>query len=396
MDQEKRHQQFREYQHRQIQKADKEIRPRYKDIHNKTLHQIVDDWGIYRRNIEGLARDTITSQKRKIKQLLREIGYPPKTTTLQQLLQKTNGPEGLQTLIQSYKQFLIDQEKNPSIPQDQKLRYNAIACIMIPVNPFFEHYLQLPVHIKNLAKKRVYHQRVTLKHIDQILDYIDNRYKTKIYIAKDNPIQQRKLRKRWSTERISIQALKYLWTRGKEITEGNLTLKDIQIMKTTNRLPLHSRKRNNHPTVFQQPVVVDDFIKEWEIYEHYRDSTDTTDNAPAIVQVNKEGKAITRKWLRKLLKYYRRELDLPEYITPHNIRRSMHTMMRTLTPNRMIAQVQLGDISTQVADESYNIPDTEIIKEHLEHLYHCDNLPGEKKTPLEQQTQNKGGDMAYQ
>ena len=389
-----RHNQFRDYQNqKQIEKRPKT--PKYKTQRQQTLATIIDQWKQHRIHNQGISKDTMVVQRRKIRQLLRETGFPPDTTTLDQLLKKTNGPKGLQNLIEQYKQFLLSQDKNKNIPTSEKLGYNGIACMMIPVNPFFKHYLQLPIHIKNLAKKRVYHQRITLSQIDQILNYIDQRYKLRIMLAK-TPVQKKTLRKRWSTERISVCAVKYLWTRGKEITENHLTLQDINIMKATNRLPLHSRKRNNHPTVFQQPVVTDDFIQEWNIYEHYRDSNDNKPNAPAIVQVNRQGKAITRKWLRTLFKQYRRELGLPEYITPHNIRRSMHTLMRSMTPNQMIAQVQLGDISTKIADESYNIPDTSIIKEQLERLYHCDTLPGEKKTPMEtQKEENSGGDMAY-
>lgn len=387
-----RHNQFREYQ--QI-KQNKKTTPLYKKQRHQKLDTLIEQWKQHRLQVQGLSKDTMGPQTRKIKQLLREIGYPPETTTLDKLLKENNGPKGLQQLIEQYKKFLLSQDRDKNIPTTEKLGYNGIACMMIPVNPFFQHYLQLPVHIKNLAKKRVYHERITLSQIDKILSYIDQRYKLRILIA-TTPQQKKTLRKRWSTERISICAIKYLWTRGKEITENHLTLSDIETMKSTNRLPLHSRKRNNQPLVFQQPVVTDDFLKEWSIYEHYRDSNDNNPNAPAIVQVNKQGKAITRKWIRDLFKQYRRDLNLPEYITPHNIRRSMHTLMRTVTPNQMIAQVQLGDVSTKIADESYNIPDTSIIKEQLEKLYHCETLPGEKKTPMEiNPEEQNGGDMAY-
>jgi len=180
-----------------------------------------------------------------------------------------------------------------------------------------------------------------------------------------------------------LASLKYLWVRSKEISEGHLTLGDIRQMKKTGRLPLHTKKRTSNPEPFQQPVVIKDFIKEWNIYEQFRDSNDWSDEAPAIVLVKSNGQPINRRWIRRRLQVLREKLDLPETFTPHNIRRSMHTLCRSVINNRMIAQVQLGDTSYKVADEHYNIPDTELIQRELEKLYSGETLADSRKTPFE-------------
>lgn len=73
----------------------------------------------------------------------------------------------------------------------------------------------------------------------------------------------------------------------------------------------------------------------------------------------------------------------------------MHTLCRHTANNRMIAQVQLGDVSTKIADEHYNIPDTEMIKEELEKVYRCENIPGEQITTMEQKLVKFPEDRGY-
>lgn len=373
-------QEFWKY-HQKTQKTKTEQK-QYQQQKKNTLETTINNWATYRKTIENRDLDTITVQTRKIKQILREIGINIQETTLEQFYNKYGKTKGINKLLNNYKNFHIDKYNNKSIPQNQKLQWNSISNMITPINPFFEKYLGLKIHIKNPGKKRTYQQRTKLSDINKILDYIDDKWDLKIKLAETEP-RKTEYRKKWATERITICALKYLWTRGKEITEGNLTLADIQTMKKTSRIPIHTRKRQNHPEPFQQPVIPDEFLTEWINYEKYRDTNNNNPTSPAIVQVNKEGTAITRKWIRNIIKHYRRELDLPEYITPHNIRRSMHTLCRTMTNNRMIAQVQLGDISNKIADDHYNIPDTEMIKEELNRLYQCDHLPGETKTRME-------------
>jgi len=373
-------QEFWEYQNQT-----KNINPKqkqYQQQKHNTLKQVLQNYKKHRRYIEKRDQDTYKTQHRKLKQIFREIGINIDNTTLEQFYKQNNKDQGIQKLLDNYKNFHIDRYNNKSIPQTEKLSWNSISNLITPLNPFFEKYLGLKIHITNPGKKPTYKPRTKLREINQILDYIDNKYKLKIKLA-DTPKKQTEYRKRWATERITISALKYIWTRGKEITEGNLTLKDITHMKKTSRIPLHTRKRQNQPLPFQQPVVPDDFLQEWDNYEQYRDTQNKDPDSPAIIQVNKQGKPITRKWIRRILRRYRRELDLPEHITPHNIRRSMHTLCRTMSPNRMIAQIQLGDISHKIADDHYNIPDTEMIKQELNRIYTTDNIPGETPTRME-------------
>jgi len=375
----------------------KKIKPEQKQYNlqkDKTLETVIENWCIYREKIENRDPDTIGPQRRKIKQIFRELGIDIKKTTLEKFYNKYGKSKGITKLLNNYKNFHINRYNNKSIPLSEKLEWNSISNMITPLNPFFEKYLGLKVHISNPGKKRTYQPRTKLHEINKILDYIDDKWSLKIKLA-SNERKKIEYRKRWAVERISVSALKYLWTRGKAITEGYLTIADINHMKKHGRIPLHIRKRLNNPEVFQQPVVPDEFIQEWTLYEKYRDSNDYSPNAPAIVQINKQGKAITRKWLRGKVKDYRRELDLPEYITPHNIRRSMHTLCRAVTPNRMIAQVQLGDVSHKIADEHYNIPDTDMIKDELNKMYLCDSLPGETKTRIENSKNKPNENRGY-
>lgn len=383
---------FRDYQQNKEKYEKVGEQKRFISYQQTCLESIIEDWAIHRKTVEKLSKDTVRGSRRKIRQLLRELGIDLKIN-LQDLLDCYENTEGLKNHIKEYQKFLLHTLKDKSIPIDQKLNYNGIASLFTPVNPFFEKYLGLDIHTPALGKKKTYATRTTLSQINKILEAINNKWHLKILLCNTEK-KKEEFRKRWALERITLCSLKYLWARGIELTEGRLTIEDIKIMKKTGRLPLHNRKRINNPMPYQQPVVVDDFVKEFENYEKFRDSNDWSDEAPAIVQVNKEGKAITRKWIGRFIRGYRRELDLGDHITPHNIRKSMHTLCRSVVTNRMVAQIQLGDVSTRIADEHYNIPDKEIIKHELEKVYSCESLPGEIKTPMEL-SKKLEGDPAY-
>lgn len=383
---------FREYQKNKEKNKEVVKKEVFEQCKNLLISEVIGNWIDYRSKIEKHDPDTIDVQARKLKQILRDFEVDIENITLGQFIRKLGGVGNLQKTLESYKQFHLNRLNDKSIPAESKLGHNSICSLLRPVNPFFERYLGLDIHLPTMGHKRTYRERVKLADLNKIIDYMDNTHLLKIKLAKT---EQKKelIRKRWALERITIQSVKYLWARTKELSEGNLTLGDIRQMKKTGRLPLHTRKRTSNPLPFQQPVVVDDFLEEWKLYENYRDSNDWSDDAPAIVSIG--GEAIKRRWVREVFQKYRIELGLSDCITPHNVRRSMHTLCRSLCNNRMIAQIQLGDVSQKIADEHYNIPDTELIKKELENLYHCKNIPGEQKTPMELKQNEKGGDMAY-
>ena len=144
---------------------------------------VIQDWAICREEIEYRDTDTIKGQTRRIKQIFREIGVDITKTTLEQFYNKYGKSKGISKLLNNYKNFLIDRWKNKSIPQDQKLCWNSISNMVTPMNPFFEKYLGLKVHIKNPGKKRTYQQRTKLQEIDKILEYINDKWSLKIKLA---------------------------------------------------------------------------------------------------------------------------------------------------------------------------------------------------------------------
>lgn len=371
----------------------------YEKLKHLELDQVINKWCKWKKEVEKHEPETISNNRRKLIQVFRDIDIDIKKTPLKELLDDEEDLEKLRNKLKDYKEFHLSRLRDKSIPETEKLKHNSIASLFSPVNPFFEKYLGMPkekIHINTIGKKTVYKQRVTMDQVNKLIESIDTECHLKINLTNSEK-KKMEYRKRWATERTAVIFLKYLWTRSKEITEGNITMKDIKIMKETNCLPLHTKKRLNNPKPFQQPVVLKEVIEAWNIYEKYRDSSDISDNAPAIVQVNKQGKAIRREWLRDIIKKHRRAANLPEYITPHAIRAGMHTLLRSKCNNKKIAQIHLGDVSSKVADSHYNIPDAEMIREELEKMYRSDDIvPGERKTPMEKQKSSSySGDMAY-
>lgn len=385
---------FREYKENIKEKEEKkqEIFEKNKD---RTLSEVINHWYDYKLNVQKHDLDTADNQRRKLRQIFKDLEININTTTLGKFIEQHGGPKKITKLLEEYKKFYIARLNDKNIPDSEKLQYNAIASLITPVNPFFEHYLGLKIHVKTLGKKQISKTLVRLDDINKLLRHINDFWGLKIKLA-DSEEKKIEYRKRWALERIVVNCSKFLWVRGKEITEDRLSLADIKEMKRSGKLPLHTRKRTNNPKEFQQPVVVNDFLIEWEMYEPYRDSSDTSDSAPAIVQVNSHGQAIKRRWIRKVFQRRRQEAGLPEYLTQHRVRASMHTLCKTMINNQKIAQIQLGDVSSKIADDHYNIPDTELIRQELERFYKCDRIPGDKKTPMEDEsTSDAQGDMAY-
>jgi len=391
-----RTQAFREFRkHLQEREADNK-KTRFEQNKDLPMIKVIDNWHIWKLNVLKHDKDTVDCNRRKIKQLFVEIDIDLESTTLQELIDQFDGVEGLKSIILELREFHKERIKDSSIPNNDKLKWNSIAALFASVNPFFRSYLGLEMKFPSMSKKESNFQRVKLSDITKLLESCDNYWNIKIKLAKTDRKKQ-EYRKRWAVQRITIELLKYSWARTKAISENYLSLGDIRTMKKTGFLPLHIRKRLNNPEQFQKPMILDEFIIEWNRYEKYRDSTDWSDSAPAIVQVNSNGRPITRKWIRKIFRDLRRDAGLPDNITAHNIRRSMNTLASSVMGNSKVADLQLGDKDPKVIKTHYNIPDATMRKMELEKLYNSDDqVPGETLTPMEtKKTNNFEEDMAY-
>jgi len=373
---------FKEYVEQQKQKVGEHKEKRHRTLANETLDMVITRFLEYRTDVEKVAEVTVRGNKSKISLLLGDLLPKNKAltdVTLSQFLAYLEKNDGIENTLNKVKEFY---------QQETELGHNTIAGLINLCNPFFNRYLELPVKVKTMGKKATYKKRAKVSEIDQLLHHIDQKYRLKIQLTDDEKKKQL-FRMKWAFERIIITTEKYTWARSIEIC--NITKQDIIEMRKTNTLRLRSRKRDKNPEVYQTPYVPDEYIKEWDIYERYRPVNQDTEKAI----IRPDGTEMNTRSIRRVFQINREDLGLGDHLTSHNVRRSMHTLARSVINNKKIAQLQLGDISSKIADTHYNIPDPELIQYEMKRLYETGNLPGETPTPLEHENMEKRGDMAY-
>jgi site-specific recombinase XerD len=352
---------------------------RYKSYWKKTLEENLQAFLQYREIIEKRAETTLDGDKRKLKRLFKFLTNKKLTKiTLEELVCDT---ESFQEKLTELKKYLLE---------ETEYSRNYVSGILAHINPFFKTFLQLDIHISAPAKKSGSFKRIRISEIDKFINHINKTYQIKIQTTNNQRCKQR-YRRDWARERFVILTMKYTWARSIEIC--NIQIQDLNEMMKTSKIHLRSRKRDNNPKEYQDPSVPTEYLKEWEIYKRFRDSSDWSDDAPAITN---NAKGIETRYIRYLLgRKYKGTIVLPDDFTCHNIRRSMHTLARHVFNNPKIAQLQLGDVSSDIANKHYNIPDSSLIQSELSKLYHSDHIPGEEELPEELNEKVNWGDYSY-
>jgi len=368
---------FQEYLHKK--KSFKCGQKRYMAYTDKSIRDLVDLFLEYRIVVEKCAKSTVDGDKRKLRRLFGFlVDGDVDDATLFDVI--GDDPERFQDTLSELKQYLL---------RETEYSQNYVSGLMTVTNVFFKRFLQMDVGVAIPAKTATSFERVKIGDIDTFLNHINKKYSFKLGLS-DSDEEKQGLRRNWAVERFIVLTMKYTWARSIEIR--NMLVKDALQMEKTGVLLLRSHKRENNPKEYQSVVVPEAFVREWQLYKEFRDSSDWSDDAPAITR---HQEPVKTRFIRYLMHKYDKELVLPKDFTCHNIRRSMHTLARHVFHNPKVAQLQLGDVSSKIADTHYNIPDVSLIRSELDRLYQSDHIPGENCIPSEITKNIQWEDMSY-
>jgi len=281
------------------------------------LDDVIEDFVAWMKQ-QDFSRETIMGKKKKVRKFFRDT----QVITLQEVTREVR---------ETYKAYLLEELHKGTYKR------NYVRTILTDLNVFFVHFLGRPdLQVGSIDNEEISIDRLTREDIDRILNEINTR--SDISKAKQ------------ALHRVLVVAL---WTELPRIGElYRLTLGDIK--EVTRKVTFHSKKRDRVPSHLRYPFMAEEFLREWTIYKHFRDSDKWDDDAPAFIQVKTQGKPVSPKFVRRMLKDYASRAGITKRISPHIMRKSGGTELAMKNPK--LAQTQLGHRSIRTTLTNYTCP----------------------------------------
>jgi len=278
------------------------------------LLQEFQKWMRYKRNY---TERTIKAKTKKVRKFFDETGTKLSDVTIE--------------IREAYKAYLIEQIRKGVYKK------NYVSSILTDLNVFFCNFLgREDLRVPSIEKEEIAFERLTREDIDAMLAAVEKR--TDINI-----------RKKALHKAIIIT----LWDELPRVSEL-CSLKLGAVKELSRKVMFHSKKRENVPLHLRHPFATQEFLKAWNEYKRYRDSNDWSEDAPAFVQVNKNGKAISVDFVRRLLKEYAALAGINKRVSPHIIRKSGGTELSMSNPK--LGQIQLGHKNIKTTLTNYTGP----------------------------------------
>ena len=291
-------------------------KPTWEQCCNMDMDEILQAFARWMRYEKGFTKQTVKGKVKKVRRFFRDTGKK---------LAEVN-----REIRAAHKAFLLWKMEQGC------LKRNYVATILTDLNVFFCSFLgRKDLRVPSIQKETIAAERWTKEEIKKLISAIEN-----------SDIDERK-------KALHKAIVITLWSELPRVSElQNLTLGDIREIER--KVQLHSGKRAKVPANIRYPLATDDFLEAWREYEKYRDSDDWSDDAPAFVQVNKKGRAVSVDFIRTMLKRYAAEAGIDKPIYPHLIRKSAGTEIAMINPK--LAQIQLGHKSIKTTLDHYTIP----------------------------------------
>lgn len=130
-----RAQTFREFQKHLQEEKELETKDLYKEYKKLSLIQAINKWANWKEHIIGHDHDTVSNNRRKLLQLLKEyleIDYDE--ITLKGFINMYGGAKGLHKELSELQQHLVRRAKDLSIPEHDRLKRNTVYSLFSGVN----------------------------------------------------------------------------------------------------------------------------------------------------------------------------------------------------------------------------------------------------------------------
>lgn len=299
----------------------------YGELDVAEILQEFEHWMRYER---GYSEKTIQGKLRKVKKFFNETKLELNEVTIQDRRQ--------------YKAYLLEKVRRGEHKQ------NYVASILTELNVFFCHFLgKEDLRVSAIEKEEISFERLTREDIDAMIAEVEKRAD----ISKQKKVLHKTI-------------IITLWNELPRISElCDLKLGDIK--EASRKVLFRSRKRDNVPPHLRYPFATEEFLDAWDEYKQYRDSDDWNEDAPAFVQIGKNGNNIGQDYVRHMLKDYAARAGIDKPIYPHLMRKSAGTELCLEKPK--LAQIQLGHKNIKTTLTNYTGPN-EDDKKHIETILH--------------------------